>query len=125
MTAVAIDPVALDYAVVDGVPARDVSGGLLNSVVILILTPLGSYWFDPTMGSKLHTLQRAKDVTGTALLVQQYAEQALQRLLDSKRAVAINVSTQQPGKGIIYLLVEVVAASGQRVTFQHPVSVRG
>ena len=125
MTAIALDPTTLDYDVVYGVLARDISGGLLNSIIILILTPLGSYWFDPTLGSKLHTLKRSKDVSRTALLVKQYAQQALQRLLDSGRALSISVSTEQATNGWLYLFVEVVAASGQRVTFEHPVSVIG
>ena len=37
---------------------RDPADGLANAVWLRLATPLGSYWADATLGSRLHELQR-------------------------------------------------------------------
>lgn len=118
-----IDPQTGDYVMVDGKPQRDPAGGLANAVYLRLMTPLGSYWADATLGSRLHELEREKDVSRVAVLARQYAEQALAPILKDGRATLINVSTERPGNGRMLLLIEVTAASGERLTFQHPVKV--
>lgn len=117
-----IDPAKGDYVLTSGAPVRDPAGGLANAVYLRLMTPLGSYWAEPTLGSRLHELQRQKDLARVAILARQYAEQALAPILADGRATAIAVSTErQPGR--LALLIEVTAASGERLTFQHPVTV--
>lgn len=95
---------------------------LANAVYLRLATPLGSYWQDPTLGSRLHELQRLKDVARVAVLARQYAEQALAPLLDDGRAKRIAVTTErQPGR--LALHIEVLDASGRTQTFQHAVKV--
>lgn len=95
---------------------------LANAVYLRLATPLGSYWQDPTLGSRLHELQRLKDVARVAVLARQYAEQALAPLLDDGRAKRITVTTErQPGRLVLH--IEVLDASGRTQTFQHPVKV--
>lgn len=118
-----IDPETGDYAIANGAPQRDPAGGLANAVYLRLMTPLVSYWADPTLGSRLHELQREKDVSRVAVLARQYAEQALAPLLNDGRATLINVSTERPGNGRLALLIEVTAASGEQLTFQYPVKV--
>lgn len=122
-----IDPVTRDYVIVDGAPTRDPAGGLANAVYLRLSTPLGTYWGDPTLGSRLHELQREKDKARVEVLAKQYAEQALEPLLKDGRATAINVSTQRvktaDGTGRLNLLIEVDAASGEHLVFNHPVKV--
>ena len=60
------------------VPAQN---NLANAVYLRLMTPLGSYWADPTLGSRLHELQREKDVSRVAVLARQYAEEALAPLV--------------------------------------------
>lgn len=117
-----IDPVTRDYDLTLGAPARDPANGVANAVYLRLMTPLGSYWDDPTLGSRLHELQREKDVSRVAVLARQYAEQALAPILADGRATAIEVSTERQ-TGRLALLIEVTAASGARLTFQHPVKV--
>ncbi|MCM8595126.1 MAG: phage GP46 family protein [Candidatus Accumulibacter sp.] len=102
---------------------RDPAGGLANSVYLRLMTPLGGYWADPTLGSKLHLLQRQKDVSRVAKLARQYAEQALAPIVEDGRATSIVITTEQPGTGRMHLLIEATAASGERLTFRHPVKV--
>lgn len=122
-----IDPISRDYVMAAGSPQRDPAGGLANAVYLRLMTPLGSYWADPLMGSKLHLLQRTKDLPRVERQARQCAEQALAPLLADARATAIEVSTQRvkvgDGSGRLALLIEVTAANGERLTFTHHVKV--
>ncbi|MES2237607.1 MAG: phage GP46 family protein [Pseudomonadota bacterium] len=122
-----INPVTRDYIIVQGAVVRDPADGLANAVYLRLMTPLGSYWADATLGSRLHELQRAKDLPRVELLARQYAAQALQPILDDGRATAVDISTERikagDATGRLSLLIEVTAASGERHTFRHPVQV--
>lgn len=117
-----IDPITRDYVLSNGTPQRDPADGLANACYMRLEIPLGSYWADKTLGSRLHELQREKDLSRVAMLAKQYAEQALAPILADGRATQINVSTERmPGR--LNLLIEVLSASGETLTFKHPVTV--
>lgn len=118
-----IDPVTRDYVIVAGAPRRDPAGGLGNAVYLRLMTPLGSYWADASLGSRLHELQRQKDLARIGILARQYAEQALAPIVADGRARSVEVSVEQPHNGRLHLLIEVVDAGGERQTFTHPVTV--
>jgi phage gp46-like protein len=118
-----IDPAVGDYSLLSGVAQRDVAGGLANSIYLRLTVPVGSYWGDATFGSRLGQLQRSKDLTRIGVQAVQYAQQALQPILDDGRLTSINVTSTQPGNGQLYLLIEAYAASGERLLFKHPVQV--
>ncbi len=103
-----INPLSGDYA---GGSVDDLS----NAVYLRITTPLGSRFDDPTFGSKLHLLQRTKEVSSVKLLAQQYTEQALQPLIDSKRADHLNITVDDPVNGRLFLQCEVYQ-DGELVT---------
>ena len=96
---------------------------LANAVYLRLNTPLGSYWFDPTLGSLLYTLQRSKDLPKVADLAVQYAEQALQPLVDDKRAQSVTVTATRPHVGWLLLNIEVVDATSDTQHFKYPVKV--
>lgn len=96
---------------------------LQNAVYIRLTTPLGSWWADGRVGSLLHTLQREKDVGRVGMLAQQYAEEALQPLIEDGRAIAISVSTEQPQNGRLLLFIEVVDNRGETLLFKHSIKV--
>jgi len=98
---------------------------LANAVYLRLATPLGSWWADPTLGSRLHELRRAKDLSRIDALARQYAEQALEPLLRDGRASRITVDSQRPRPGWLVLLIAVTAASGALQTFRYPVRVGG
>lgn len=101
---------------------RDVAPGIGNAVYLRLMTPLGSWWADPTIGSRLHELQRQKDLARVAALGVQYAQEALQPLLDDGRCTAIDVQAwRQPG--VLWLLVTVTPAGREPVLFRIPVRV--
>lgn len=117
-----IDPTLRDYLLLNGTAQRDPANGLANAVYLRLMTPLGSYWADTTLGSRLHELQREKDMARVAMLARQYAEQALTPILVDGRATQINVSTERMA-GRLNLLIEVCEASGETLSFKHPVGV--
>ena len=91
-----------------------------NELYIRLVT---SYWADRTLGSRLHELRRQKHLKRIEVLAKQYAEQALQPVLQSKRAQSIQVTTSTPQRGWLKLHIEAVDAAGDTVTLSHKVAV--
>lgn len=75
------------------------------------------------MGSRLHELKRSKDLPRVGKLAKQYAEQALQPLLDDGRAQVITVNVEQPHNGWFNLQIDITDATGNPQVFRHPVRV--
>ncbi len=111
-----LDPRTGDYA-------GERTETLSNAVYLRLATPLGSYWGNPTLGSRLHELAREKDLARVAVLAKQYSEQALAPIIQDGRARSIEVSTERPGSGRLNLLIDVVDATGRLQRFSHPVKV--
>ncbi|MFZ6748509.1 phage GP46 family protein [Undibacterium sp. Ren11W] len=122
-----LDPLQQDYQVVNGAPVRDPMAGLANAAYLRLMVPLGSYWADPLLGSRLHELQREKDVARIAVLAKQYSESALKPLLDDGRALRITVGVTRvkdaSAAGRHQLSIEILAASGEIKSFQLPLKV--
>ncbi|KDC65761.1 phage GP46 family protein [Bordetella bronchiseptica] len=113
---VLIDPTTADYA------GQRITT-LANAVYLRLETPLGSYWADPALGSRLHELQREKDLTRVYTLARQYAEQALAPLIEDGRAQRITVTATRLQPGWCLLQVEVVDQGGVEQVFTHHVKV--
>lgn len=111
-----IDPTTKDYT-----GSRTMQ--LANAVYLRLMTPKGSWWADPNLGSRLHELEREKDLTRIYKLAKQYSEQALQPILDDNRALAIDVTAQRIRKSVCLLSIRVHDLSGELQYFEHPVRV--
>jgi len=96
---------------------------LANAVYLRLATPLGSWWADPLMGSRLHELRREKDRSRVGTLARQYTEHALKPLLDDHRAKSISITSDQPHNGWLQLHVVVIDSTGHPQIFRHPVKV--
>ncbi|MHC8308198.1 tail fiber assembly protein [Pseudomonas sp. GT1P32] len=96
---------------------------LANAVYIRLVTPLGTWLADPTLGSRLHELRREKDRPRVGILAKQYAKQALQPLLNDGRARKISISAEQPHNGWLVLHAEIIDATGNPQVFRQPVRV--
>lgn len=118
-----LNPLTGNYELLDGRLVLDAAQGLGNAVYLRLMTPLGSYWADADLGSRLHELQREKDLARMAVLARQYAEAALQPLIDDGRAQAVEVAAQRPHDGRLLLFITVTDAGGTQRTFQHHVKV--
>lgn len=106
-----------DYAV-----NRSVQG-LENELYIRLITPLGTWFADPALGSRLHELKRQKDLPRLGRLAVQYAEQALQAVLDGKRARRIDVSLGAKRRGRLYLIIEAEDMGGKTANFELGVGI--
>lgn len=89
-----------------------VTDTLQNAVYIRLLTPLGSWWAEPELGSLLHLLRREKDLPRVRLLAEQYAAEALKPITDSGRAERITVRADAPQGGSLVLHIRVETAAG-------------
>lgn len=122
-----IDPAKQDYVLASGSPVRDPLAGLANAAYFRLTIPLGSYWADPAIGSRLHELQREKDLARVAVLAKQYAENALRPLIDDGRAKSVSIDVirlkDASGAGRHQLNIELVATSGEVQSFQFPLKV--
>lgn len=87
-------------------------GHLGNAVWLRIMTPLGSWWARPGVGSRLHELQRQKSLPRVAALAEQYARQALADLVTSGRAQSVT-ATATLNAGRLDLSVTVIDATGR------------
>ena len=111
-----INPATGDYT---GTACADLG----NAVYLRIMTPLGSYWADKALGSKLHLLRRAKDLQRNQALAVAYTREALQPLLDSKRALSIDVISEWRHDGMLRLATTVLQPNGVQQTFDNFVQV--
>lgn len=111
-----INPVTADYA-------GQRTESLANAVYLRLMTPLGSWWADTSLGSRLHELTREKDLARVYILARQYSEQALRPIIDDGRAQSINVTAEQYKRGWCLLLIRVTDLSGQVQHFEHHVRV--
>lgn len=111
-----IDPTTGDYD-------RTRIDDLGNAVYLRITVPLGSYWADPTLGSRLHLLNRTKDVARNRTLAIQYTKEALQPLIDSGRADRIDVDAVWSHDGRLQLVGSVYQGGVVVSAFDHYVKV--
>lgn len=123
-----INPATRDYEpAAGGVLKRDPAAGLANAAYLRLMTPLGQWFGDSTLGSRLHELQREKDLARVEGLARQYARAALQPLLDDGRAVDLQVETQRvkdaSGAGRLALAVSLTDAQGSAAVFKVYVKV--
>ena len=117
-----IDPSTGDYVQASGDLARDPADGLANAVYLRVMTPLGTWWADTTLGSRLHELQREKDMPRVQRLAVQYVQQCLQPLVDDGRALAVDVQPEHaPGR--LNLLVTITDAGQAERTFDFFIKV--
>lgn len=104
----ALNPMTGDYS-------GEVIDHLGNAVYLRLMTPLGSWWADPALGSRLHELAREKDVERVRVLARQYSRQALQPLLDDGRADSVDVVAVRPYPGRLALGIEVAQGIARRL----------
>ncbi len=97
-----------------------------NNVFLSLVVRKGSFFQNPSFGSRLHLLKRAKNTAKTAQLAVEYAKEALQWLLDTDKARKVEVTAERDRTQDLHrlkLLVEVIQANEKRVSFSTFVEV--
>jgi phage gp46-like protein len=104
----------------------DKADSIMNNVYLSLMIRRGSWFQNLDFGSRLHLLHRAKNTERTAILAREYCKEALQWLLDTGRATAIEIDTERDRRidlCRLKLLVEVTQADGKKVSFTTYVEV--
>jgi len=111
---------ALTISRTDAQMSFDQTTTLGNNVFLSLMVKKGSFFQDPTFGSLLYLLQRAKNTAKNEKLAISYAQAALAWLISSGRATKIDVTAVINPDWSIWAMkfdVQVFQASGQSVTF--------
>ncbi len=95
---------------------------LMNNIFLSLNIQRDNWWFTPAFGSRLHELNREKNVARVEMLAVNYAKEALQWLVETKRASAVDAATTHIKGGLI-LMVTVTTAAGKPVIFEKFISV--
>ena len=95
-------------------PDIALDAGLQTAITISLLTDLGSWWGDPTLGSKLYLLKQSTLTQDTLNAAQDYAVQALQWLLDDGVAGAVNVVATATSLNTMKLAVTITQAGNAK-----------
>ena len=98
---------------------------LVDSALLRLQIRRGSYCFDPSMGSRLHLLQRSKDLPRLKKTAEQYAVEALSPLQRANRITALRVQATAAGDGRLVLHIELDTPDNQTTSFDHFVQVGG
>jgi phage gp46-like protein len=112
----ALNPQTADYT-------RQSCADLRNAVYVRLATPLGSWWANTKIGSKLHELKHEKDLPRVGKIAVDYARQALSPLLADGRALTIDISWARAEKGFLLLYINLTAANAQVINLAHNVAV--
>lgn len=92
-----------------------------NNIYLSLEVRRGSFFARPGFGSRLHLLSREKNTARTAAIARDYCREALQWLLDSGRASAIEVTVERDPEGDphrLKILVQATQADLTPVTFE-------
>lgn len=118
-----LNPVTQDYQDNGFQLAHDIADGLANAVYLRLMTPVGQFWANRSLGSQLHELQREKDLSRISFLAEQYVQDALQTMLDDERLESISIDSSQLHDGALSLVVKLKPYGKDGFTFTHIVRV--
>lgn len=119
----ALNPITHDYVAdsLDAVPVAD----LLQAALLRLSSQRGAFWFDPTLGSRLHLLAREKDVPRLKKIALEYATEALLPLQQDGRVADMAIRADQPKNSTLQLHVVLTLPDRSAVVFDYVVQVGG
>ena len=88
---------------------------LMNNIYLSLKTQKGSFFADPSFGSRLYLLRREKNTDMTMRLAIDYCREALQWMIDTGKAKSVDVYAQRDRMQDINrlkLLIEATPVSG-------------
>ncbi len=117
-----LNPPTGDYSWVNGSWENAPRDGIENSVYLRLKTPRGYYWANPQLGSRLHLLQREKDLPHAERLAREYAAEALAPMVKDGRLINPAYTTQRKD-GQLWLLIEATKKDLSPLRIFYPVPV--
>lgn len=119
----ALNPSTHDYIAtsLDAVP----EAGLEQAALLRLSVHRGAFWFDPTLGSRLHLLAREKDVPRVKKIAIEYAAEALEPLKQDGRVVSVSISANQPKNSTLQLHIVLTKPDRTEVMIDYFVQVGG
>jgi phage gp46-like protein len=93
---------------------------LSNNIFLSLAVRRGSFFQNPSFGSRLYLLLRKKNSAQTAALAKEYVREALQWIVDAGRASAIDITVERDTTvdlSRLKLLIQATKADGETVTF--------
>lgn len=120
------DQTTHDYTVA-GIDAPPYSGknALTEAAYLRLMTPKGSYFADPILGSELHKLKRSKDVPRLRRMAMTMAKQALEPLRLPYYLTDIVVSIDSALAGVLSIKALLTQADGSQTVTTINVQVAG
>ncbi len=97
---------------------------IMNNIYLSLMVEKGSFFQNPDFG--FNRPKREKNTEKTAALFEERARQALQWMLETGRAIKIDVSSERDrlqDLNRLKLLIEVTQADGQKVPYETFVEV--
>jgi phage gp46-like protein len=88
---------------------------LMNNIYLSLKIDRGSFFADTNFGSRLYLLRRAKNTDATMRLAMDYCREALQWMIDTGKAGAVEVYAERDRTQDLHrlkLLIEVTPANG-------------
>ncbi len=88
---------------------------LMNNIYLSLKVKKGSFFADTSFGSRLYLLERSKNTDRTMRLAIDYCKEALQWLIDTGKASAVQVYAERDRTQDLHrlkLLIEVTPVSG-------------
>jgi len=120
-----INPYKADYILTaDG--QFDLTEEIDTAVFLCLVPEEGSWWGDPTLGSKLHLLKRAKRLDRVRDDAHDWAKKALQILITLGMAESVSVQSQwySENPDWLHLIIDVYARQAEPRRYEYFVKVR-
>lgn len=98
----------------------DKAEDITNNIFLSLNIRQGAFFLLPNFGSRLHLLMRGILNDRTLKLAQEYSREALQWLLDTGRARAVEVTAERHETDLhrVNLHVQVTQADGREISFE-------
>ena len=117
----------MDFSIImdNGIPQMSFSpeSTIMVNLFLSINVQRGSFFYDPSFGSRLHTIKKITDKTPD--LVAAYVREATKWIIDCGKAALINVSAWRDPQNVnrVNLWVQATEADGNIVDFTQYVEV--
>ncbi|MEM0355047.1 MAG: phage GP46 family protein [Thermoplasmata archaeon] len=107
--------IEIETGTAKGTMTFDKQDNIINNIYLSLMIPKGAFFLNPDFGSKIHLLQRAKNVSNIETIAKNYIEEALKWMLEAGRIKNLQINTEKEQER---LKIEVIAENNmEQVNF--------